>query len=325
MFFVILFFSFAANAKGLRFALVAKGTNSPFFQYSREGCLGAAKVLKDVECIFTGPKLADVRKQDQIINELVEDGVDGIAVAVTKSDFLAKSSVKKAREMGIPVVTFDADFSAEDLRLNSDLRFAYVGTDNYKLGVGLGDELKVLKPEGGTICLQSGRVESPNLDLRLMGVRSSLSESEYSKPPGQKLNGENGWIEHSRCPLYSWENIDVAFRQMKHMVESGDVDVFVAVGGWAQNSKEYGPFFKKVKRLLDKKEILIVMGDTNGSQMKLLSEGLSHVNVGQKPYEMGRKAMHLLKAIIEKSTFKEINYTPLAHCNQENHKSCNLE
>ena len=56
-----------------------------------------------------------------------------------------------------------------------NLRFAYIGTDNFELGKSLGEQLKKLRPNGGTLIMHSGRPDSPNLNLRLMGVRSALS------------------------------------------------------------------------------------------------------------------------------------------------------
>lgn len=58
----------------------------------------------------------DVRAQDKIISDLIDTGVDGIAVAISQSEFLASHSIKKAIEHQIPVITYDADFDPQTLK-----------------------------------------------------------------------------------------------------------------------------------------------------------------------------------------------------------------
>ena len=164
-----LFMIKAVGAKQYKFAVVPKEENNPFFQASREGCEAAAKELGNVECIFRGPKGVDVRKQDKIIAELVAEGVDGIAIAVAQSAFILDNSMKKALSAGIPIVTYDSDFETDAVTRNPNLRAAYIGTNDFELGKALGEALKAEIPNGGNVIVQSGRSDSPNLNLRVMG------------------------------------------------------------------------------------------------------------------------------------------------------------
>lgn len=100
-------------------------------------------------------------------------------------------------------------------------------------------------------------------------------------------------------------------------------DAFVAVGGWAQfNEKSYRKVMRPFTSKLTSKEVFVVMADTQRGQIELVKEGLSHVNVGQNPYEMGRKALVVLHSIVTKQAYKEINFTPLILCNQQNNGEC---
>lgn len=89
---------FSANAKDYTFAVVPKFYGT-FFDQSKYGCVAAANQLQGVDCIYRGPEKADVRVQDKIIKQLISDGVDGIAIAVTQSEFLAGSSVELAKKL----------------------------------------------------------------------------------------------------------------------------------------------------------------------------------------------------------------------------------
>jgi len=99
--------AFAADKK-MRFAVVPKAMNNPYFDLSRDGCMARAKALGNVECIYTGPIEHEPASQVQIIQDLVTQGVDGLAISVSDAE-AAIGVIKQARDTGIAVITFDAD------------------------------------------------------------------------------------------------------------------------------------------------------------------------------------------------------------------------
>ncbi|MGF1743026.1 substrate-binding domain-containing protein [Vibrio profundum] len=311
-------------ADKLRLALVPKEINNPFFLKTGEGCKAAAQELVNVECIFLGSKNIDVRKQDQVIEKLINEGVDGLAIAVTQSEFLAINSVKKAIEQGIPVITYDADFSPRDLQKNPSLRSAYIGTDDFEIGKALGEQLKHFHPDGGTLVIQSGRPDSPNLNLRVMGVRSALSGNNNREQLSERLKGQNGWKEF-RDPMYNFGQFPRALRDMQTVLDihkSKGIDSFVAVGGWPQFIDGYRELLQPYQLQLASKEMVVVIADTADVQLEYLKEKLAHGNVGQNPFEMGRQAIFLLYKIVKKQPYNEINHIPMTYCNQLNYQTC---
>ena len=101
-----------AEAK-YKIAFVPKLIGIPYFNAMEEGGKKAAADL-DVEFIYTGPVTADVAKQSEIVDNLITQGVDAIAVA--PNDPAAITPVlKKAQEKGIVVLTSDTD-GAQDVR-----------------------------------------------------------------------------------------------------------------------------------------------------------------------------------------------------------------
>jgi ribose transport system substrate-binding protein len=57
-------------------------------------------------------------------------------------------------------------------------------------------------------------------------------------------------------------------------------------------------------------------------QMELLREGLSHAQVGQRPFEMGYQAMQLLRDLARGLEVPEHVYTGLDVCLAENAEQC---
>ncbi|QYJ86935.1 substrate-binding domain-containing protein [Shewanella mesophila] len=311
------------SGKELRFAVVPK-YYSVFFDQSEIGCKNTAAQIDGVECIYRGPDVANVRVQNQLINQLIDEGIDGIAVAITQSKFLAENSIRRAKEAGIPVITYDSDFDDSIKEKPEDLRLAYIGTDNFELGKALGEQLKKLRPNGGTLIMQTGRPDSPNLNLRLMGVRSALSGKVYPAPPGELLNNDRGWTE-VREPFLNFDQLGQAVKQMESVMKGKPVkaDSFIAVGGWAQNNEAlYREMIVPYQSKIDNNEVVIIISDASPSQLSMLQDRLAHINIGQNPYEMGRQAILTLHKIVTKQDYDEIIYTPIRFCTPDNYDSC---
>lgn len=75
--------------------------------------------------------------------------------------------------------------------------------------------------------------------------------------------------------------------------------IFVAVAGFAQfnprNIEQMALFKNKIK----KDQAFIVSADTEVLQQKALDKGLSKVNIGQKPFDMGKKGAEYLYQFLQ--------------------------
>ena len=167
---------------------------------------------------------------------------------------------------------------------DSHYRLAYVGTNNFDFGVALGNQIKLLINEDNkNICIQSGHETAPNLNERIAGVRFALSGQST-----QRLSGENGWQEFSRCPLYSLGKRDTSLEQVTNLLKIKQPPAFLAVAGFAQFNPSYIESLTPYKGAIASKEVIIVSADTETTQLEALSQGLSSSNIGQNPFEMGR-------------------------------------
>jgi rhamnose transport system substrate-binding protein len=91
----------------LTVAMMPKSKGNAYFIACRKGAEEAAKEL-GIELIWDGPTDTDPAKQNEIVEAWITRGVDVIAVAVENRVGIS-SVLRKAKERGIKVITWDAD------------------------------------------------------------------------------------------------------------------------------------------------------------------------------------------------------------------------
>jgi rhamnose transport system permease protein len=91
----------------LTVAMMPKSKGNAYFIACRKGAEQAAREL-GIKLIWDGPTDPDPAKQNEVIDTWITRGVDVIAVAVENRDGIS-SVLRKARQRGIKVVTWDAD------------------------------------------------------------------------------------------------------------------------------------------------------------------------------------------------------------------------
>ena len=281
-----------------RFAVVPKAMNNPFFDVARDGCLKRAKELGNVECIYKGPIEHEPATQAQIIQDFITQKVDGLAISVADVAAMSKS-IDAATAAGIPVITFDADAPGSK-------RLAYIGTNNKDFGLALGKQLLQLKPEGGKYAVVSGGPGAKNLAERVDGVREALKGSK--------------WTEVAGSPTFCNDDPALSVQQMADLrTATPDLAAIVPVGGWPMFAPEgYKAFVNKNRKDIDAGKLTLVVADTLKMQLELLRDGYSNALTGQRPFEMGEKAMDTLLAIKKGEKVPEVIYTGLDLVTKDN-------
>ncbi|HEV2273934.1 MAG TPA: substrate-binding domain-containing protein [Acidobacteriaceae bacterium] len=97
----------AAGARRLVIAVMPKAKGDPYFISARAGAEEAAQAL-GVDLIWDGPTSLDASQQNELIENWITRGVDAIVVAVENKGSIS-TVLRKARQHGIPVLTWDAD------------------------------------------------------------------------------------------------------------------------------------------------------------------------------------------------------------------------
>ena len=309
----------AAAMADYTFALVPKAMNNPFFDLARDGCYQAQSELADVTCEYIGPGEHTELEQIQIVQDLITRGIDGIAVAPSNAPAMAKV-LQAAADAGIPVMTWDSDLLDED----KGLRTTYVGTNNYNIGVHLAELAMARHPNGGTVCLQTGGAAAANHNERLKGARDTLAGQDRGAPPGEPLAGEGGWTEISGCPLVTNDDGNVAVQGMSDILAANpDLTLFLSTGAFTQwFDNAYRQAAAPYKARMDAGELTIVVADTLPMQIEQTRDGLGNGLVGQRPFEMGYKAMYILRDIVNNQAVDDPIFTGLDVCNNDNIDSC---
>lgn len=285
----------AAHAADVKFALIPKGMDNPYFDLSRDGCMAEAKKL-GVTCIYKGPATHEPATEVQIMQDFITQGVDGIAISVADADSVT-GVIKQAREAKIPVITFDADAPKSE-------RQAYVGTNNKEMGRELGKQLIKAHPKPGTFATQSGGPAAENLNERLAGLYEVLKGA--------------GWTEVKGSPAFCNDDAALAAQQLTDFYTANpDVTAIIPVGGWALFApKAYQNFVNTVRE--KRKDMPLVMPDTLPVELQSLKDGYVDVLVGQRPYEMGEKAMDILLKLKKGEKVDEVTIAGLDVVTKDN-------
>ena len=93
-----------------RVGIVAKSLGNGFFDAVHKGADEAGKEL-DAEVIFTGPTTPTAEGQIEVLNSLIAQRVDAIAVSANDPDALVPT-LKRAMERGIKVISYDSAVDA---------------------------------------------------------------------------------------------------------------------------------------------------------------------------------------------------------------------
>lgn len=127
-----------ASGKKITVCMLPKKKGVPYFTSCAKGAEEAAKEL-GIELIYDGPTDGSPEKAASMIERWTLQGVSAIAVSPNDPDVLAPA-MKAARAKGIPVLTWDADGSADarafmvNQATSKDIGYALVDTMAKDLG-----------------------------------------------------------------------------------------------------------------------------------------------------------------------------------------------
>ena len=165
-----------------------------------------------------------------------------------------------------------------------------------------------LKPNGGTYCIQTGGPAAANMNDRIKGMTETL--------PADK------WKQVAGCPLYNNDDFPLSITQLTDLLAKyPKIDAVLDAGGAPQMEvKAYKELMGKYKDRLDKKDLVMLFVETLPMQMDDLKAGLSHGQVGQRPFEMGYKAIYLLNDLTQGKTVPDPVTIGLDVCTPGDHR-----
>jgi rhamnose transport system permease protein len=153
-------------------AMMPKAKGDPYFISCRAGAEEAANEL-GVELIWDGPTSLDAARQNELVENWITRKVDAIAVAVENRGGIS-SVLRKARERGIKVLTWDAD-------AEPDARDFFVNQATPQgIANSLTDEAARLLNGQGQFAIVTGALSAANQNEWIANIRKRLAE-KYPK------------------------------------------------------------------------------------------------------------------------------------------------
>jgi rhamnose transport system substrate-binding protein len=161
-----------AQADNVRIAMVVKNLGNAFFEACHTGGLEAVEELGGIELIFQGPSTPTAEGQIEIIDSLIAQRVDGIAISANDVDALVPIC-KRAMDMGITVISFDSGIAPEGRLIHLDPSGAeFIGRSQVKM-------IAELINYQGQIAILSASSQHTNQNTWIEWMKEELKEPAY--------------------------------------------------------------------------------------------------------------------------------------------------
>lgn len=247
---------------------------------------GAEKAGEDLDVnveVRMPPK--GVTDQKRMVQELLAQGIDGIAISPIDPDN-QNDLLQEIADNSI-LVTQDSDAPESP-------RQCYIGMDNYKAGRMCGELVKEALPDGGEIMLFVGRLGQANAKLRRQGVIDELMDRSHDNTrydePGKVIKNEKYTILDTRLD-------DFDFPQAKANAQdaiANNPNLKCMVGLFAYNPPLCLEAIRDAGKL---NEIKVVSFDEDESSLQGIIDGTVEGTVVQNPYQYGYESVRVLNAL----------------------------
>ncbi len=155
--------------KTLTVCLLPKKKGLPYFSSCADGARQAAKELGNINLIYDGPTDGSPEKAAAMIEQWTLKGVDVIAVSPNDPKVVGPA-MKKARERGVHVITWDADADPETRGF-----FVNQATPE-QIGYALVDTMaKELGPTGGEVAIVTAYLAAANQNEWIKHMKARLN------------------------------------------------------------------------------------------------------------------------------------------------------
>lgn len=256
-----------------RIAVIPKATSHLFWLSVQSGAMAAGKEF-DVEIIWNGPATeTDYSRQIQIMDSMIAQRVDAIALAASERKALV-ASVDRAAAAGIPVTVFDSG-------LESTNYVSYVATDNVQAGRMAARRLAELIGGSGQVGLVMHAPGSASTMDRETGFTETI-EREF---PRIRIVGRQFGMSDPAKSRAAAENILTAQPGLNGIFASSE-------------PSSIGASLALKARNLDNQVTLIAF-DSSETMVEDLRSGAIDAMVVQDPQRMGYEAVRTLVQKLE--------------------------
>lgn len=246
-----------------------------FWTIAEAGTKKASQEL-GVEVFFRRPPAGTAADQREIIEDLLAQGVQGLAISVNDPENQVNLLNRVADR--IPLVTQDNDAP-------KSRRVCYIGTNNYDAGLAVGKMVKEIMPQGGTIAIFVGKPDPLNAKERRQGVLDELAGTKDATGP-----------KYGKYTLLDTFYDDVDLKVAKDKAATALVQLqnepnVCLIGLWAYNTPA---ILSAVKDAGKQGKVKIVGFDEMENTLIGVKEGFIYGTVVQQPFKFGYESVKLL-------------------------------
>ncbi|HEV8606607.1 MAG TPA: sugar-binding protein [Tepidisphaeraceae bacterium] len=252
-----------SGGKTLKLAFVTNNAS----EFWKIAAAGVHKYEKEagVQVDIKMPPNGKVEEQNQILENLVTQGYNGIAVsAIAPQDQVGEINKAAAKTI---VICHDSDAPKSNRKL-------YIGTNNFEAGRALGMEIVKLLPKGGKMAVFVGTLSADNASQRLRGIEEAIKG--HSIEIVAKKEDETDRVKA---------------RTNVEGVINGFSDINLLCGLWSYNGPQIASAIESSGK---KGKILAAVFDEEDETLSGIEKGVVSVTVVQKPFMFGYlSAKHL--------------------------------
>ena len=221
-----------------------------------------------IQVTFREPAKGTVAEQNQIIEDLVTEGYNGIAISVIAPNDQIRTLDSAARSLNLICVDSDAPKSN---------RLMYIGTMNYNAGLLMGKEIVKLLPRGGQVAIFVGNLAARNAYRRLDGIEHVIKGHNITIVAKKEDNQD-----YARARSNA-ENVISAFPHLSLMC-----GLYSYNGALAASA---------VMAAGDKGKIKVIAFDQDPDTLQDITTGLINATVVQNPFMEGYLSCKYLRNI----------------------------
>ncbi|WP_116655062.1 sugar ABC transporter substrate-binding protein [Pelagibacterium sediminicola] len=265
-----------AHAQTFVLGMKGPGAGNPFWAAVEAGAKAAGEEHGVEVIVVAPPQESDVQAQINQIEDLIAQGVDGIALAPTDPNALAPV-VDSAIAQGIPVVFVDTRGTNEGV--------SFIGTNN-QVGAALAAQYMCDNlPEGADVAILQGLISQSTGQQRAQGAHDGLGECGLNIVAEQPANWDRAMgLSVTETILAGNPNIAGIFASNDNMA-LGAVEAL------------------KQAAMLD--DVMVVGFDANPDAANSIVAGDMTASIAQAPDNMGRFGIESLIALTNGETIEE--------------------
>jgi ribose transport system substrate-binding protein len=263
-------------------ALVLKTLNHPFFVDMRRGAQEAADRLGVNLQVQAAEREVDVEKQMQIVENLIQTGIQALVITPSGSREIV-SALVKAKNAKVPIIIVDTRVDAKAAADAGVKTETFVGSDNYAGGKLAGEYLVKVTGGKARVGILEGIPGHETGDSRMRGFLDAIKDSRgVTVAASQPAN---------------WER-DQGFNVFQNMLQAhADIDsVFACSDLMALGAIE------AIRSVGKTGSIKVIGFDALDDAKKAIAAGTMEASVAQFPSEMGKAAVESAVKVIRGET-----------------------